>query len=181
LTETNETISQAEAARRLSVSREMVRLYVRRGMPTSGKRVLWPAAENWRKLNVVRDKSRNSKTRSGEQGKPKATPKPAAPKVGAETMAAAAARKESAIADIREMERGQKRGELVNVAEIELELARVVIAVRNQFLMLPGKAAARVTTMTAPDAQNYLRVEIKRILTALSQGLKMRGKGKDAS
>ena len=167
----------------MGVSREMVRLYVRKGMPTSGKRVQWPAAEEWRKLNVVRDKSRNPQTRSGTQGKLKATLKPTAPKAGAETMADASARKESAIADLRELELGQKRGELMNVAEMELGLAKIVLAVRNQFLMLPGKAASRVITMGVVEAQNYLRAEIKRILTSLSQGLTVqeKGKGKYAS
>ena len=77
-----------------------------------------------------------------------------------------------------ELDLAERRGEVVNLVEIEGELAKVVLAVRNSFLSLPGKAAARVITMTATDAHQYLLLEIKRILTSLSHGLKVQGKGK---
>jgi hypothetical protein len=60
-----------------------------------------------------------------------------------ESFADAQARKESAMADLREMEAAQKRGELLNADEVREAVSGMVLAARAKFLVIGDVLADR--------------------------------------
>src|ERR1043166_5785783 len=96
-----ETVTQAEFGRRLGISRQMVGRYVSMGLPTIGQRkqLQWPKAKDWIQDNVARHGH-------SHKGSPTAD------------FYAARARKEAALASLRELQLAVQRGDLLNRREI---------------------------------------------------------------
>jgi phage terminase Nu1 subunit (DNA packaging protein) len=88
---------------------------------------------------------------------------------GVETFSAAQRRKESALADVREMEAAKMRGALIDASDVKRVWAGHVMVVRNRLLALPGKLAPAVAANSdAAQCQELIRVEIYEALTELS-------------
>jgi phage terminase Nu1 subunit (DNA packaging protein) len=58
-----------------------------------------------------------------------------------ESASAARARKESALADLRELQRDKLRGELIEVREVELLWSRILSNCRSRILAIPSRLA----------------------------------------
>jgi hypothetical protein len=81
-------------------------------------------------------------------------------------------RKEIALADLREIEVKQKRGELIPAAEVEVEWATVCTTIRDGMLSLPSKLSDRLAPITNPqEIGAILRSEIRAELTRISKDL----------
>ena len=91
----------------------------------------------------------------------------ATPETG-ESLADSVARKESALASLRQLELSTKRGELVDVASMEEVWFTVGRVVRDNFLGLPDRLAPTLAAMSnAREIRNYLMEHFRQLLTAL--------------
>lgn len=82
----------------------------------------------------------------------------------------ARARREAALASLRELDLAKQRGELVPVADVENEWCRICATVRNRILLLPDKLAPRVAVLSdVLECREAIRREIYEALTALSE------------
>ena len=78
-------------------------------------------------------------------------------------------RKEIALADLREMEVKQKRGELIESDEVSLRWATICTTIRDGMLSLPSKLSDRLAAMTNErEIHSLLRIEIRAELTRIS-------------
>ena len=85
-----------------------------------------------------------------------------------ESLADATGRKEIALANLREIEEATKRGELVDVAEMEQAWATVGQTIRDNLLGMPDKLAPMLAAMTEKkEIRTYLMAEFRQLLTAL--------------
>lgn len=133
-----ERLSRNEAATRLGLTPQQVGRLVADGMPSatkgSGYVVLWPEARRWRD-NQLR-----------EEGARKAKPS---------TMDEARLRRETADAELKELELAARRGELIPLTDYDQSVAATFARVRSKLLNLPNAVAMRVTgdTLAARTAQ----------------------------
>jgi phage terminase Nu1 subunit (DNA packaging protein) len=82
-----------------------------------------------------------------------------------ETLEAAQARKEMALANTRELEYAEKIGELVPVAEMEQAWANVAQVFRDSLLSLPEKIAPQLAALTdARQVRDLLKTNFGYIL-----------------
>jgi hypothetical protein len=89
-----------------------------------------------------------------------------------ETYAAAQARKESALASLRQLELLRKRDVLIPKEAAETEIASICTAIRDAMLGLPTKLCSRLASMTdEKEITKYLRLEIRAELTRVSKQL----------
>ena len=85
------------------------------------------------------------------------------------TLAAAQLRKETALADLREMEVRRKRGELVEKVKVEAEAFRCGRTVRDALMAVPDRLAAVLASETDQKKVHLmLTKEIRQALEALS-------------
>jgi phage terminase Nu1 subunit (DNA packaging protein) len=143
-----EWISKAECSRRLGVSARMISKYIERGMPAEGGRVPWPKAQKWAAANVAPEKSGNFASRHPDT-------RPAETGVD-ETLSEAQRRKESALADLREMEAAEKRGQMVALTDVEAVWDRLTTSCRARLLSIPTKTAAAARTAATNEAARRL-------------------------
>lgn len=142
------TMTQAALAVELGVSRQMVSRYVQAGMPVGkDKRIDARAARRWIKANLA--------GKSGDGG--------------AETFSGARARKEAALASLRELELQHKRGEVISTLDVALDVAEMLRALRDGMLSLPDRLGPRLAAEDdAATCVGLLRDEIRLLLTKLS-------------
>jgi hypothetical protein len=76
-------------------------------------------------------------------------------------------RKELALAEIREMERDQKRGALLPAAEVRKVWAERLAALKDRVLMLPDRLAARLANRPEPELRGILRDELEECLRGI--------------
>jgi phage terminase Nu1 subunit (DNA packaging protein) len=89
-----------------------------------------------------------------------------------ETYAEAQARKETALASLRELQLAERRGALIQRETVESEWTSVCTTIRDAMLGLPTKLCSRLAAMTdEPEITKYLRVEIRAELTRASKQL----------
>lgn len=88
-----------------------------------------------------------------------------------ESASRARGRKESALADLRELERDKRRGELVEVKEVELLWGRIFSNCRNKIMGLPSRIIQHVPHELAPRVHEDLRREVHDILTELADSV----------
>lgn len=154
-------ITRAELAKLVGVSKPMVTRYCQRGLPVAGDKIPVDRALRWLKHNKL------------AQGKPGDDKKPTAGRKqsGAdETYAEASRRKETALANLRELELTQKRGEFVSLAEINAHIAGMVIHSRDILLRLPGEMSDRLAKETKPvKIRKLLESEVDRCLRGLAE------------
>jgi predicted transcriptional regulator len=78
-------------------------------------------------------------------------------------------RKENAIADLREIERDEKRGKLLNAAKIAIEIDAMFSAVRSRVLSIGNKIASQLALESdAAACQNLVDGEATEALNELS-------------
>ena len=100
------------------------------------------------------------------QGKQGSKPRPD------ETYAEAQARKETALASLRELQLAERRGALIQRETVESEWTSVCTTIRDAMLSLPSKLASRLAAMTDElEITKYLRTEIRAELTRASKQL----------
>ena len=120
-------VTQSELARELNVSRQRVSAMVKQGLFTpnsSGKIDL--------DLALQRIAENRDESRGGVQ--PPST----------ETFNEARCRKERALASLRELEASEKKGTLVDVEGVRLELARVAVTLKTRLRSVPSAVAQEV-------------------------------------
>ncbi len=76
-------------------------------------------------------------------------------------------RKECALAEIREMERDQRRGALLPAAEVRKVWAERLAALKDRVLMLPDRLAARLANRPEPEVRAVLRDELEECLRGI--------------
>ena len=85
-----------------------------------------------------------------------------------ETMAQAAARKERMLADLREAERDEKYGELVNAQQVEAAWAEVGAFVLQEVGSIPMRVTNRLPDEWRKEVYKVLTEETRRVLASIS-------------
>lgn len=81
-------------------------------------------------------------------------------------------RKESAVADIREMEAQQKAGELVDVTVVEAQWTEIATAIRDSLLGLPLKISGKLAGLQDQrEIERYLKTSFRAELAKISKTL----------
>jgi phage terminase Nu1 subunit (DNA packaging protein) len=99
-------------------------------------------------------------------GKRRGAGRKAAP---AESYEAARRRKESALADIRQLEANKRKGELVEVDAVAREFASLCGTIRGALLAVPNRLRERLPHLTPEDVL-VIDEEIRAALTRLADG-----------
>ena len=95
---------------------------------------------------------------------------------GKVTEAEARRRKEAALAELREIEIAEKRGELIDVAQMEQAWSTVGQTIRDNLLGMPDKLTPMLAAMTdKKQIRSYLMSEFQQLLTALPARICKRG------
>lgn len=76
-------------------------------------------------------------------------------------------RRKVALADIREMERDQKRSALLPAAEVRKVWAERLAALKDRVLMLPDRLAARLANRPETEVRCVLRDELEECLRGI--------------
>jgi len=76
-------------------------------------------------------------------------------------------RRKVAMAQIREMERDQKRGDLLPAVDVRKVWAERLGALKDRVLMLPDRLAARLANRPEVDVRNILRDELEDCLRGI--------------
>jgi hypothetical protein len=76
-------------------------------------------------------------------------------------------RRKVAIAQIREMERDQKRGALLPAVEVRKVWAKSLGALKDRVLMLPDRLAARLANRSEAEVRGVLRDELEDCLRGI--------------
>ena len=82
-------------------------------------------------------------------------------------------RKEVALAEIREMERDKRRGDLIDRAEVRQTWLKVSIQFRDALMRIPSKCAPSVAAASGDprEVERVLLAEVEGILRTLSNDL----------
>lgn len=99
-------------------------------------------------------------------------PKYAKPDIEGESVEEAKRRKEIAVANLKELQASELKGELVPKDEAIEWVGSLVDEARNSFVALPRRMAPTIYGKEIRDIENDLRKEINRILTVMSRPLK---------
>lgn len=87
----------------------------------------------------------------------------------AEDFFQARARKEVALANLREMDAAKRRSETLNATEVQAGWCEIVQNVRNRLLLIPDKVAPRVAVLSdVLECREVVRREIYDVLNALA-------------
>jgi hypothetical protein len=142
-------ITKAELSRRWKVSRPYITQCVELGLPTlSNGRIDPEAADKWRAENV------QSKGHTDE------------------SLSDARRRKESALADLREMEVKKVAGDLIELSEVKSTLTDVFQQFRDALLTIPARLSASLAIESEQSRVNeILTKEITEDLHALADRL----------
>ncbi|MGE5597626.1 MAG: hypothetical protein ACM3S1_16505 [Hyphomicrobiales bacterium] len=76
-------------------------------------------------------------------------------------------RKEVALAELREIERDQKRGALLPAADVRKVWAERLGALKDRVLMLPDRLAARLANRPETEVRGVLRDELEECLRGI--------------
>ena len=76
-------------------------------------------------------------------------------------------RRKCAMADIREMERDQKRGALLPAADVRKVWAERLGALKDRVLMLPDRLGARLANRPEVEVRGVLRDELEECLRGI--------------
>ena len=104
-----------------------------------------------------------------EEAAKKAPTKPVARSVPDETYAEAQARKETALADLRELEREEKRGNLISASDVKTAWAAHIAAVKNKLMQMPDELSDKLAAEASPVKCRQLVLEkVRGALTELT-------------
>jgi len=106
-------------------------------------------------------------------------PKYARSETDGESFEDAKRRKEIAVANLKELQHSEARGELVQKDEAVEWVGSLVDEARNSFVAMPRRMAPVVYGKEIMDIENDLRKEINRILTVMSRALRGKKPSKD--
>ena len=81
----------------------------------------------------------------------------------------ARARKETALAELREMQAAKLRGELIPADVVQTEWQHIAAIVRQRLLAIPAKCAGQAAHRPAAEVQGVLKAEIRAALAELAQ------------
>lgn len=188
-----EQVSIAELARRVGVTRRAVEVAIEDGRITdavihrskgNGRPwkidaalavKLWAATTNLshRPDDELKNRAEKAKANGGvdpspgdgdfEPYEPENCPK----------LADSRARKEAAIADLKEMEVQEERGQLLRRRQVEKSIFQAVRTQREAFQSMPARLAGDLSTMEDPgEIERYLTEEIRRALEEAADNVK---------
>jgi hypothetical protein len=96
--------------------------------------------------------------------------KPARRKLPDEQFVDAQRRKESALADLRELELAEKRGELLNASEVSTAIHELISTAKSKLLLLGDELGDRLAAESDPiRCREMVNAEVRSALTALSK------------
>jgi len=83
------------------------------------------------------------------------------------------ARKEAAVADLKEMEVEEERGELLRRSKVEKAIFQVVRTQREAFQSMPARLAGELATMDDPgEIERFLAEDVRRVLEEAAEHVK---------
>jgi len=162
-------VSKSEIAKELRLSKGRITQLIAQGLPvrTDGKLDREKARE-WYEKNI-RLTAKPERNDSPVLAPPAEPSEAADGEAGPEDFFASRARKERALADLRQMEAAQKRGDLLPTADVEAAWSEMVISARAILLGLPARLAQKMALETdRVNVEEILRDEIYRALSELS-------------
>ena len=92
---------------------------------------------------------------------------------GDEKFSDAKARKESALADLRQLEYWKKSGALIEVAKVELEWTDIAAKIQTGVLGIPARIVNRIPAEYRREVLTVAQDEVRQVLTSLAD--KIRG------
>jgi hypothetical protein len=152
-------------------------------MTPDGRRVRLEAAKTWYGERIHKSATKRG-PRSSKSGLPKSSPGAEMGKPASLRLLESQADKERALATLRQLEVGRRKGELLDASDVERVWTKALLGTRNRLLQLPGKLAPHMVGLTSPiEAQEIIRKEIYQALTTLAEDpfgkeKKKRGGGK---
>lgn len=154
------TINKAELAGILRLSKSRITQLIGEGLPVrSDGRISRSEAVKWYRARHPRGPLKTG---------PAAT-NPSASTREAENFMVARARKESALADLRELEAGARRGELLPRDEVVEQFGALIIAAKNRLRALGNALGPAMAVETDPAAcKSLIDAEVDEALNDLS-------------
>lgn len=156
------SLSQKDAAEQLGISTRQLRNLDESGVPrTADGDYPWPEVRDW----YVEFKQREAVERTmGGNGNGNST---------AAAYYAARARKEAALADLREMEVQERRGHLLHIDDLVELFSAPLDRLRAQLLALPGTVAPKLADRELPigEIATVLRDEVHHFLDSLADDI----------
>ena len=111
---------------------------------------------------------KSQQARAQQKRKPEAVAPAKQVSSSKESLPDAICRKETALANLREIEEATKRAELIDVSQIEQVWATVGQTIRDNLLGMPDKLTPMLAAMTDKKAiRTYLMESFRQLLTAL--------------
>jgi hypothetical protein len=101
-------------------------------------------------------------------------PKYVKPDDGTESTDSAKRRKEIALANIKEMQEAETRGELIQKDDAIKWVGGLVAEAKQRFIALPRRLAPVLYGKDIRDIENDIRLEVNRILSLLARPLKQK-------
>lgn len=155
-------VTRAELAKKLQVSRQRVHSMVQEGLIVPDSKGLIDLDTAITTIAANRDPARGGKRTPIEAD---------------ETFSEARSRKETALANLRELEADEKRGELVSAENIRFELKNLFTVIRQNLRAIPAKTAQEVCHIARSKpgrtgevaVMNLLLKELDQVLLELSQ------------
>lgn len=145
-------VTKANFAACRGVSAAMVTKWTRAGMPTSGGQIDPAVAAAWLRAS----------TRTAQDSQRSAD--------GAETLADAQRRKETALADLRELDARKAKGELLDTEEVRFAVSGMLLAARAKFLTIGEEVCEKVAaTSSAIECRTLIDDRIRQALAELSE------------
>lgn len=143
-------VTRVKLAEKLNVSRQRVHSMIKEGLIIPDSKGLIDLQEATTTIVANRDPVRGGKR---------------TPITSDESFSEARSRKERALADMRELETAEKKGELLNAEEVMAALAEVFIVVKERLRSIPARMANEIYYI-AKSTQNE-REAIAKIFEAL--------------
>ena len=97
-------------------------------------------------------------------------------KFGGDGIRAAKLRRELAIAEIKELDLAERKGELINAAKAAKDWADNVLNVRAKLLAMPGRLAPVLADVDEADAEQIVKAEVYDVLRDLAGDYRNGGK-----
>jgi hypothetical protein len=170
---TMQLMTPAEYARSRGLHKSTISRQVHAKIIPTVKGKIDPAAADAARERSL-DPAKRRKPVKSPSGKPAATEATSAPEQplaakGPETFIDARARKESALADLRQQDAAQRRGDLLDRKEVQQAWAEIVLSMRGTLLLMPARLAYKLVGLDAAAIQEIIRKEVYSALTEMSE------------
>jgi hypothetical protein len=164
-------ISKAELAAELKLSRGRITQLIGEGLPTRPDgRLNRGEAVRWYRQNFPKGPLKTGPKPKVEGADASSPSTPRARGDNSESFMVARARKETALANMREIEAKRMSGEFVALADVQLRLQDLILAARKRLLSMGARLAPELAVATdAAKCQSLIDGEVRDALTELSE------------